>query len=192
MLLPTVSQFHPPPPFLRPSRDGVVMQASMGIVSVDTREEAEAIIESLVPQYQTDVSGVPPSPSRRPLDTCRRAPISAISTHVFWQAEITHCANLSCQLGLLYHKDGSWSSHIAALHEFSACFHPIWQFFHSFTPISQWAMQYGVLMLLYSAVLTRGCKAVESDQGFDAQPLITLPFGHAKWEAPCLPSPKHH
>lgn len=34
-------------------------------------------------------------------------------------------------------------------------------------------------MLLYSAVLTRGCAAVEGDQGFDVQPLITLPFGHA-------------
>ena len=37
----------------------------------------------------------------------------------------------------------------------------------------------GVLQLLYSVVLTRGIDRVTSDQGIDAEPLVSLPHGHA-------------
>lgn len=47
-----------------------------------------------------------------------------------------------------------------------------------------WQGQYGILCFLYSLLLSRGLEMVEKDQGFENEPLIALPFGHAKYD--CL------
>ena len=39
---------------------------------------------------------------------------------------------------------------------------------------------FGVLLFVYSLVLTRGVDAVRDDQGIAAESLVSSPFGHAK------------
>ena len=40
-----------------------------------------------------------------------------------------------------------------------------------------------MILFLYSVVLTRGIDIVAIDQGVEQEPLISMPFGHAKFVA---------
>ena len=46
--------------------------------------------------------------------------------------------------------------------------------------LRQLQSDWGVILFLYSAMLSSGLETVQQDLGFDQDPLISMPFGHAK------------